>query len=61
MEPAALLASTFAKQPWFWGATAAIVAVLLLANVALFYSCTHDGCASGPASAARPGSNANGH
>jgi HEAT repeat protein len=36
MEPAALLASTFAKQPWFWGATAAIVAVLLLANVALF-------------------------
>jgi len=36
MEPAALLASTFAQQPWFWGATAAIVVVLLLANVALF-------------------------
>jgi uncharacterized membrane protein YcjF (UPF0283 family) len=36
MEPAALLASTIAKQQWFWGATAAIVAVLLLANVALF-------------------------
>jgi len=36
MEPAALLASTFANQPWFWGATAAIVVVLLLANVALF-------------------------
>jgi HEAT repeat protein len=36
MELAALLASTFAKQQWFWGATVVIVAVLLLANVALF-------------------------
>ena len=36
MEPAALLASTFAKEPWFWGATATIVGVLLLANVGLF-------------------------
>ena len=36
MEPAALLASTVAKEPWFWGATTAIVALLFLANVALF-------------------------
>ncbi len=36
MEPAAVLASTVAKEPWFWGAATAIVAVLLLANVALF-------------------------
>jgi HEAT repeat protein len=36
MNLAALLASTVAKQPWFWGAATAIVAVLLLANVALF-------------------------
>jgi HEAT repeat protein len=36
MEPAALVASTFAKQQWFWGAAAAIVTVLLLANAALF-------------------------
>lgn len=36
MESAALLASTFAKQQWFWGATTVIVAVLFLANVALF-------------------------
>jgi HEAT repeat protein len=36
MNIAALLASTVAKQPWFWGAATAIVAVLLLANVALF-------------------------
>ena len=36
MESAALLASTFAEQQWFWGATAVVVAVLLLANVALF-------------------------
>jgi len=36
MEPVALLASTFASKPWFWGATTAIVAVLFLANVALF-------------------------
>jgi hypothetical protein len=36
MEPAALVASTFAKQQWFWGAAVAIVTVLLLANAALF-------------------------
>jgi HEAT repeat protein len=36
MEPAALLASTFASNPWFWGATTAIVVVLFLANLALF-------------------------
>jgi hypothetical protein len=36
MEPAVLLASTFAKEQWFWGAAALIVALLLLANVALF-------------------------
>ncbi|HSB38845.1 MAG TPA: hypothetical protein VLD13_07135 [Gaiellaceae bacterium] len=29
MELAALLASTFAKERWFWGATAAIVSFLL--------------------------------
>jgi HEAT repeat protein len=36
MESAALLASTVAKEQWFWGATVAIVVVLLLANVAVF-------------------------
>ena len=36
MESAALLASTVAKQQWFWGATVAIVALLFLGNLALF-------------------------
>ena len=36
MEPAALVSSTFVKQQWFWGAAAAIVTVLLVANAALF-------------------------
>ena len=36
MESVALLASIFASKPWFWGATTVIVAVLFLANVALF-------------------------
>jgi HEAT repeat protein len=36
MNLAAPLASTVAKEPWFWGAATAIVAVLFLANVALF-------------------------
>ena len=36
MEPAAPLASTFAQQPWFWGATVLIAGLLLLANIGLF-------------------------
>jgi len=36
MEPAALLATTFGKQSWFWGAAVAVVGLLLLANLLLF-------------------------
>jgi HEAT repeat protein len=35
MEASALLASTFAQRPWFWGTAVTIVGVLFLANLML--------------------------